>query len=75
MNEYIVDIKCIEELKMINNLKELELIFAKAKSIIVQGGTFIITRENEDGTEYNVERMTREDDLKIYNENAWKYIV
>ena len=53
---------------------ELESIFAKARSIVVQGGTFIITRDNGDGTEYNVEEITAEDDLKSYKENALKYM-
>jgi predicted transcriptional regulator len=64
----------IEEYQMTNNLMELESVFAKAKRTVVQGGTVVLTRENADGSLYNVDEISTEADLQAYRSTIFKYL-
>lgn len=72
--EYEINVTEVEELQMINNLAELEQIFSKAKSIIVQGETVVLLRKNTDGSIYKFEEITTETDLENYKETVFKYL-
>ena len=74
MNEYTVNVTEVEELQMISNTTELDRIFARAHSTIIQGGTVVLSRQNPDGTAYKFEEFTTEDDLKTYKESVVKYL-
>lgn len=74
MNEFIINAGQIEELQVIKDMTELDNVFSKAKSAVVQGGIVIINRENVDGSNYTVEEISTEDDLRIYRETVYKYL-
>lgn len=74
MNDYSVNVTKVEELQMTSSLMELEQIFSKAQSIVVQGGAVILTRQNADGTAYKFDEITTEADLDTYKNSVFKYL-
>ena len=74
MQEYLIDVSKVEDLQTTKDLTELDLIFSRAHSTVNQGGTVILTRDNPDGTSYNVNEISTEIDLKEYKEQVYKYL-
>lgn len=74
MDEYTINVGKIEDLQVTKDMNELDKIFAQAKSKVVQGGTVVLTRENPDGSFYNVDEITTEADLTIYKDGVLKYL-
>jgi stringent starvation protein B len=74
MQEYEINVSNIEELQMTNDVTELEQIFYRAKSVVVQGEVVSLVRENSDGTTYKFEEITTEADLDNYKQTVFKYL-
>jgi hypothetical protein len=74
MQEYEINVSNIEELQMTNNVAELEQIFSRAKSVVVQGETVSLVRQNSDGSTYTFEEITTEADLDNYKQTVFKYL-
>ncbi len=74
MNEFTINVTEVEELQMTNSIADLEQIFSKAKSIIVQGETVVLVRKNTDGSTYKFDELTTEFDLDNYRETVFKYL-
>ncbi len=74
MQEYVINVSDIEDLQMTNDTKELERIFAKAKSTVVQGEPVILTRKSADGSVQKFDEITTEQDLDSYKQTVFKYL-
>jgi len=74
MPEYIIDVSKVEDLQMISNTVELNQIFTKAQSTVVQGGTVVLTRQNPDGSTYRFDEITTEADVNTYKDSVFKYL-
>lgn len=74
MNEFEINVTEVEELQMTNSIADLEQIFSKAKSIIVQGETVALVRKNTDGSTYKFDELTTEADLDNYRQTVFKYL-
>jgi hypothetical protein len=74
MDEFQINVNQIEEFQMTNSTVELEQIFKRAQSTVVQGGTVVLVRDNIDGSSYNVDEITNENELKIYKDKVFKYL-
>jgi hypothetical protein len=74
MKDYRLDVNKIEELQMINDLRELDVIFQRAKSAIVCGGNTLLNRTDPSGTMYVFETISSLDDLESYKINVYKYL-
>jgi hypothetical protein len=74
MQEYEINVSNVEELQMTNNVAELEQIFSRAKSVVVQGETVSLVRQNSDGSTYTFEEITTEADLDNYKQTVFKYL-
>ena len=74
MHEYIIYVNEVEELQMISDNEELERIFTRAKSTIVQGESVILMRKDRDGTSNKVDELTTENELGLYREKVFKYL-
>ncbi len=74
MNEFEINVTEVEELQMTNSIADLEQIFSKAKSIIVQGETVALVRKNTDGSTYKFDELTTEADLENYKQTVFKYL-
>lgn len=74
MLEYDIDVTHIEELQTIRNTNQLENIFEKAKSTVVQGGTVNLIRKSLDGYVTKFDEITTEEDLSSYKDAVFKYL-
>jgi hypothetical protein len=74
MQEYTINVNEVEDLQMVNNTDELEKIFTRAKSTVIQGGSVILTRKFADGSVEKFDEMTTEHDLENYRETVFKYL-
>ena len=74
MIEFTIDIGQVEEWQVLKDIQELNRMFTKAKSTIVQGGIVLLSRINTDGSSYTTDEITTETELKIYREKVFKYL-
>ena len=74
MVNYTINIGVVEELQMLKDMPELNRIFSKAKSTVLQGGIVAINRTNSDGSIYTTDEISSEADLKAYQEKIFKYL-
>lgn len=74
MQEYVIHLNEVETLQMIKDNDELDRIFNRAKSTIVQGEKVVLIRTNPDGNSNRVDELTTEQDLVKYKESVMKYL-
>lgn len=74
MPEYIINVNEVEDLQMTSNTTELEQMFTRAKSTVIQGGTVILTRQYAEGRIENFDELTTEADLEAYRQTVFKYL-
>ena len=74
MPEFIIDVAKIEELQMINDTDELDRIFTRAKSTVVQGENVILARKSRDGKVERFDEISTEQDLEAYRKGVFKYL-
>lgn len=74
MKDYIINVAQIEELQMVNNINELETIFDRAKSAIVNGAKVILSRKEASGKVNKFDEMDTLDELEKYRERVFKYL-
>jgi len=74
MPEYTINVSEIEDLQTIGNVAELDQVFARAQSTVVQGGTVVLMRSTPDGSSYKFDEITTEKDLENYKETVYKYL-
>jgi len=74
MAEYTINVSEVEELQTIGNAAELNKMFAKAQSTVVQGGTVVLVRGTPDGSVYKFDEITTETDMENYKQTVLKYI-
>ncbi|GEO08565.1 hypothetical protein [Segetibacter aerophilus] len=74
MTEFIINVNEVEDLQMTTSTVELEQMFTRAKSVVIQGGTVILTRKYSDGRLENFDELTTEADLEEYRQTVFKYL-
>ncbi len=74
MAEYVINVSEVEDLQMISNVVELNQIFTRAQSTVIQGGTVILVRQHPDGTAYKFDEITTESEVETYKETVFKYL-
>jgi hypothetical protein len=74
MNEYTINVSQIEEYQTIKNIDELEMIFTRAKSTIVNGEKVILVRRFADGRQEKFDEFSTLDELKQYKKSVFKYL-
>jgi len=74
MAEFTINVNEVEDLQTISNVTELNQMFSKAQSTIVQGGTVIITRRAPDGSVYKFDEITTEEEMDNYKKSVFKYL-
>lgn len=74
MREYMINVSRIEELQTLNDKKELENIFSKAKSTIVNGEKVLLMRKDKSGKGEKFDEMSTEDELEQYRQRVFKYL-
>ena len=74
MRAYVIDVSRIEELQTLNDKNELEKIFFKAQSTIVNGENVILVRKNKQGIAQKFDELSTLDDLDRYKKSVVKYL-
>ena len=74
MEDYTIDVTQIEELQTITNTDELEKIFARAKSAIVNGAKVILVRKEASGKKNKFDELDTQDSLERYRQQVFKYL-
>lgn len=74
MNDYVINVTQIEELQMISNTDELEKIFGRAKSAVVNGAKVILVRKEASGKTNRFDEIDTLEDLDKYQKGVFKYL-
>ena len=74
MAEYTINVSEVEDLQTISNVAELNKMFARAQSTVVQGGTVVLVRRTPDGSFYKFDEITTEADVENYKQMVFKYL-
>ena len=74
MAEYTINVSEVEDLQTISNVAELNKMFARAQSTVVQGGTVVLVRRTPDGPVYKFDEITTEADVENYKQMVFKYL-
>lgn len=74
MREYVIDVSRIEELQMLNDSNELENIFFRAKSAIVNGEKVFLIRKDKNGNNQKFDELSTEEELEKYRTQVFKYL-
>lgn len=74
MEDYIINVTRIEELQTISNTDELETIFARAKSAVVNGAKVILVRKEASGKKNKFDEIDTLEDLEIYRKRVFRYL-
>jgi len=74
MKEYVINVTHIEELQTIGNINELDKIFVRAKSTIVNGESVLLVRKQANGLTEKFDELTTLDALKEYKDGVYKYL-
>lgn len=74
MEDYVINVSNIEELQTINNIKELDKIFDKAKKTIVNGAAVLLVRKQMNGPASKFDELTTLTELDDYKNRVYKYL-
>jgi hypothetical protein len=74
MEDYTINVTHIEELQTISNTDELEIIFGRAKSAVVNGAKVILVRKEFSGETNRFDEIDTLEDLEAYREKVFKYL-
>ena len=74
MSPYLINVNEVENLQMTHDVDELERIFYRAKSSIVNGETVVLARIQNERTE-KFDELTTLPDLEEYRRTVFKYLV
>ena len=74
MNSYLINVTEVENLQNTRDVDELERIFSRAKSTIVNGESVILARVQQQRTE-KFDELTTLSDLDEYRKSVFKYLV
>ncbi len=74
MAEYTINVSEVEDLQMVSNVAELNQMFTRAQSTVVQGGTVVLVRRTSDGSAYKFDEITTEAEIENYKQTVFKYL-
>jgi hypothetical protein len=74
MREYVIDVSKIEELQTLNDTKQLESIFFRAKTTIVNGEKVLLVRKEKNGSSQKFDELSTLEDLENYRKRVFKYL-
>jgi hypothetical protein len=74
MTQYVIDVARIEELQTLNDQHELENIFIKAKSTIVNGEKVLLVRKGNSKSPQKFDEFSTLEDLEAYRKRVFKYL-
>lgn len=74
MREFVIDVSRIEELQTLNDKDELEKIFVKAQSAIVNGEVVMLVRKDKHGIPQKFDELSTLEEIDLYKKTVFKYL-
>ena len=74
MNEFVINVSLIEELQMVKDTDQLENIFKRAKSTIVNGEKVVLVRKSSSDPAQKFDEFSTLEDLQQYKKRVFKYL-
>ena len=74
MTAYVINVADIEEYQTIRNMDELDKIFTRAKSTIVNGEPVLLVRRQGQGKAEKFDQLTTLEDLAAYRKRVYQYL-
>ena len=74
MQSYIIDVGKIEELQTLKDVRQLEEIFTRAKSTVVNGEKVILVRKDKKGKSEKFDEISTEQELETFRKRVFLYL-
>jgi len=74
MTDYIINVTKVEEYQTISNVGELEKIFDRAKSAVVNGAKVVLVRKDAAGRSNKFDEIDTLEALEEYRKQVFKYL-
>jgi hypothetical protein len=74
MEDYIISIGKVEEWQMTNDIAALDVVFDRAKRVLVGGGIVALVREQRSGDVYRVEEFSALEDFEKYRKGVYRFL-
>ena len=74
MKEYVINVSRIEELQTLHDLHELDLIFSRARSTIVNGEKVVMVRTTGSAPPQKFDELSTLEDLELLRARVFKYL-
>jgi hypothetical protein len=74
MEDYNISVGKIEEWQMTNDIAALDIVFGRAKRVLVGGGVVVLVREQRSGEVYRVDELGSLPDLEAYRRSVYKFL-
>ncbi len=74
MEDYIISVGKVEEWQMTNDVAALDVVFDRARRVLVGGGIVALVREQRTGEVYRFEEFSTPEDFEVYRRGVYKYL-
>jgi hypothetical protein len=74
MEDYTINVTQIEELQTISNTDELDNMFTRAKSAVVNGAKVVLVRKEASGKMNKFDEIDTLEELENYRQQVFKYL-
>jgi len=74
MKELVIEVGMIEEWQTLKDMNELERVFERARSTIVNGEKVILARKQKKGGLDPFDELTTLEDLEVYRRRVYMYL-
>jgi hypothetical protein len=74
MEDFIISVRKVEEWQMMNDVAALDVLFERAKRVLVGGGIVALVREERSGKVYRFEEFSTLEDFEVYRRGVYKYL-
>jgi hypothetical protein len=74
MEDYIISVGKVEEWQMTNDVAALDVVFERAKRVLVGGGIVALVREQRSGEVYRFEEFSTLEDLEGYRSRVYRFL-
>ena len=74
MEDYIISVGKVEEWQMTNDTAALDVVFDRAKRVLVGGGVVALVRELRTGEVYRFEEFSTLEELEKYKKGVYRWL-
>lgn len=74
MEDYIISVGKVEEWQMTNDVVALDVVFERAKRVMVGGGVVALVREQRSGEVYRFEEFSTLEDFEEYRRRVYRFL-